>query len=114
MARPIDRVSGYGTCGLQTYLRLSVTELRRSFITPREVNSGYGTGGKLEVQTNLRLSSIELRKLFILSRQVSKFKQLGLSAGQKPSDIMLHSGVRLAAIFSIRRMAKCHIEKIST
>ena len=46
MARPIDRVSGYGTCGLQTYLRLSVTELRRSFITPREVNSGYGTGGK--------------------------------------------------------------------
>ena len=67
MAQPIDRVNGYGTCGLQTYLRLSVSELRSLFITPREVNSGYGTGEKLEVQTNLRPSSIELRKLFILS-----------------------------------------------
>jgi hypothetical protein len=76
-------------------LRISLIDLRRLFILFSQVNCGCGRRGMLQI--NLRLSLIDLRRLFILSRKVNYGYDRGGREGKKPSDIMLHAVVGLAA-----------------
>ena len=116
-------ISGYGPNGLQTNLRLSLIDPRRLFILSRQVNCGCGPEQKPgDIMFPCRSGTSG--DLFDTTFGHSSYRKdlhlavVGLAAvaleGQKSSDIMLHTVIGLAAIFSIRRLAIRRIEKIST